>query len=404
MDQVWSVSALTRYIRELFDIDYHLQDVWLAGEVSNFSRATSGHVYFTLKDDSAQIRCVMWRSTVARQGYLPAHGDAVLAHGSVSVYEANGAYQLYVDALRPLGRGDLHLEFERLKTRLAAEGLFDLERKRPIPPYPRRLGLITSPNAAALRDVLNILSRRYPLVEIVFAPAAVQGAEAPPQLCAALEALNRLEGLDAILLVRGGGSLEELWAFNDETVARAIAASRYPVITGVGHETDFTIADFVADLRAPTPSAAAELAVPDRQDLKAQVEGLAQRLALALQGQIDTQRWRVQTQAQALRHLSPLGRLLNLRQRLDDLNERAIRLMQHTIALRRERLRGATLALAGLSPLATLERGYAVVRHLGRDEIVRDAAQVAPGDRLEVQVRRGRFTVRAETDGTGAGT
>ncbi|MER3457729.1 MAG: exodeoxyribonuclease VII large subunit, partial [Chloroflexota bacterium] len=248
MDQVWSVSALTRYIRELFDIDYRLQDVWLAGEVSNFSRATSGHVYFTLKDDSAQIRCVMWRSTVARQGYLPAHGDAVLAHGSVSVYEANGAYQLYVDALRPLGRGDLHLEFERLKTRLAAEGLFDLERKRPIPPYPRRLGLITSPNAAALRDVLNILSRRYPLVEIVFAPAAVQGAEAPPQLCAALEALNRLEGLDAILLARGGGSLEELWAFNDETVARAIAASRYPVITGIGHETDFTIADFVADL------------------------------------------------------------------------------------------------------------------------------------------------------------
>lgn len=404
MDQVWSVSALTRYIRELFDIDYRLQDVWLAGEVSNFSRATSGHVYFTLKDDSAQIRCVMWRSTAARQGYLPAHGDAVLAHGSVSVYEANGAYQLYVDALRPLGRGDLHLEFERLKTRLAAEGLFDLERKRPIPPYPRRLGLITSPNAAALRDVLNILSRRYPLVEIVFAPAAVQGAEAPPQLCAALEALNRLEGLDAILLVRGGGSLEELWAFNDETVARAIAASRYPVITGVGHETDFTIADFVADLRAPTPSAAAELAVPDRQDLKAQVEALGQRLALALQGQIDTQRWRLQAQAQALRHLSPLGRLLNLRQRLDDLNERAIRLMQHTIALRRERLRGATLALAGLSPLATLERGYAVVRHLGRDEIVRDAAQVAPGDRLEVQVRRGRFTVRAETDGTGAGT
>lgn len=403
MDQVWSVSALTRYIRELFDIDYRLQDVWLAGEVSNFSRATSGHVYFTLKDDSAQIRCVMWRSTVARQGYLPAHGDAVLAHGSVSVYEANGAYQLYVDALRPLGRGDLHLEFERLKTRLAAEGLFDLERKRPIPPYPRRLGLITSPNAAALRDVLNILSRRYPLVEIVFAPAAVQGAEAPPQLCAALEALNRLEGLDAILLVRGGGSLEELWAFNDETVARAIAASRYPVITGVGHETDFTIADFVADLRAPTPSAAAELAVPDRQDLKAQVEALGQRLALALQGQIDAQRWRLQAQAQALRHLSPLGRLLNLRQRLDDLNERAIRLMRHTIALRRERLRGATLALAGLSPLATLERGYAVVRHLGRDEIVRDAAQVAPGDRLEVQVRRGRFTVRAETDGTGAG-
>jgi len=404
MDQVWSVSALTRYIRELFEIDYRLQDVWLAGEVSNFSRATSGHVYFTLKDDSAQIRCVMWRSAVARQMYLPAHGDAVLAHGSVSVYEANGAYQLYVDALRPLGRGDLHLEFERLKTRLAAEGLFDLERKRPIPPYPRRLGLITSPNAAALRDVLTILSRRYPLVEIVFAPAAVQGAEAPPQLCAALEALNRLEGLDAILLVRGGGSLEELWAFNDETVARAIAASRYPIITGVGHETDFTIADFVADLRAPTPSAAAELAVPDRADLKAQVEALAQRLALALQGQIDAQRWRLQAQAQTLRHLSPLGRLLNLRQRLDDLNERAIRLMQHTIALRRERLRGATLALAGLSPLATLERGYAIVRHLGRDEIVRDAAQVAPGDRLEVQVRRGRFAVRAETNGTGAGT
>lgn len=391
MDFVWSVSALTGYIRQVFEMDYRLQDVWLAGEVSNFTRAASGHVYFTLKDESAQIRCVMWRSTVARQPYLPAHGDAILAHGAIGLYEAGGQYQLYVDAFRPLGRGDLHLEFERLKALLAAEGLFDLERKRPIPPYPRRLGLITSPNAAALRDVLHVLSRRYPLAEIILAPAAVQGDEAPPQLCAALEALNQLDGLDAILMVRGGGSLEELWAFNDERVARAIAASRYPVITGVGHETDFTIADFVADLRAPTPSAAAELAVPDREELQAQVQMLSERLALAFQGLIQEQRWQVEARAQALRHLSPLAHLLNLRQRLDDLNERAAAQMQHALALRRERLRGATMALSGLSPQATLERGYAIVRQVERDEVVRDAGQVAPGDRLEVQVRRGRF-------------
>ncbi len=391
MDQVWSVSALTRYIRELFEVDYRLQDVWLAGEVSNLSRATSGHLYFTLKDENAQIRCVMWRSLVARQFTLPKHGDAVLAHGAVGIYETGGVYQLYVDALRPLGRGDLHLEFERLKARLAAEGLFDIERKRPLPPLPRRLGLVTSPNAAVLQDILNVLRRRYPLVEVILAPAAVQGVEAPPQLCAALEALNRLDGLDAIIIARGGGSLEELWAFNDERVARAIAASRYPVISGVGHETDFTIADFVADLRAPTPSAAAELAVPDREELAAQVEALSQRLALALQTQIEERRQQVEAQMRALRHLSPLARISSTRQRLDDLNERALSHMQHVLALQRERLYGARLALAGLSPLATLERGYAIVRHLGRDEIVRNVTQVAAGDRLEVTVRHGRF-------------
>ncbi|RLC60253.1 MAG: exodeoxyribonuclease VII large subunit, partial [Chloroflexota bacterium] len=299
----YTVSQLTGYIRRLIEDDPELSDVWVEGEVSNFSRASSGHCYFTLKDAGSQIGCVMWRSVAKVQDYLPVGGDLVLAHGRVGVYEAGGRYQLYVDQLRPAGVGDLYRQFELLKARLEAEGLFAPERKRPLPRFPRRIGVVTSPSAAALRDILNVLGRRYPLAEVLLAPTPVQGDDAPPQIVAAIEALNGRDDVDIIIVARGGGSLEELWAFNDERVARAVAASRIPVICGVGHETDFSLADFAADVRAPTPSAAAELVAPDRAELRAQVAGLAAALVTALQGVVEERRWRLAEQTRALKHL-----------------------------------------------------------------------------------------------------
>ena len=274
----WSVTDLTRYLRELLESDELLQDVWVKGEVSNFSRPASGHLYFTLKDSSASLRCVMWRNAVIRQSFTPRDGDAIEVHGSISIYEVGGQYQLYADIFRPAGEGALYQEFLRLKAKLEAEGLFAPERKRPIPPKPKRIGIVTSPTGAALQDMLNTLQRRYPLVEVVLAPTPVQGDEAPARIIAALQNVAEIAHPDVIILARGGGSIEDLWAFNDERVARAIAASPIPVITGVGHETDFTIADFVADLRAPTPTAAAELATPNQADLRLDLSELNDRL------------------------------------------------------------------------------------------------------------------------------
>ncbi len=249
----WSVTQLTHYLRDLLENDANLQDLWVQGEVSNFSRPSSGHLYFTLKDSSSALRVVMWRSAAARQAFLPRDGDAIEVHGAISLYEAGGQYQLYADLMRPVGEGALFQEFLRLKARLEAEGLFDPERKRPIPHWPQRIGIVTSPSGAAIRDMINTLRRRFPLPEIILAPTAVQGVEAPLGIVRALEILNQRYQPDVVLLARGGGSIEDLWAFNDERVARAIAASAAPVISGVGHETDFTIADFVSDLRAPPP-------------------------------------------------------------------------------------------------------------------------------------------------------
>ncbi len=389
--RIYRVSQITAYIKELFDSDYALQDLWLEGEVSNYSRAASGHVYFTLKDEEAQIRCVMWRSQVGRQACLPQNGEAVLAHGHISVYEAGGQYQLYVDDIQPVGAGLLYLQFEALKERLAAEGLFDAERKRPLPTFPRRLGVVTSPAAAALRDIVNVLRRRYPLVEVVLSPTLVQGDEAPSQIVAAIKALSERTDVDAIIVARGGGSLEELWAFNDERVARAIYASRVPIITGVGHETDFTIADFVADVRAPTPSAAAEVAVPDQQELRGAVESWRERLAQLMRRRIEEGRRALQYQEQVLRRFSPQAQIDSYRQRIDDLMHSALAGLKHRLALAKERLRTLDSQLHTLSPLATLERGYAITRHLGTGKVVRSVTQVVAGDRLEVQVSDGQF-------------
>jgi exodeoxyribonuclease VII large subunit len=390
----YTVSQLMARIRSTVEMDPRLMDVWVEGEVSNFRQVASGHCYFTLKDAGAELRCVMWRDRARGMRALPNNGDSVLAHGRVGVYEQRGDLQLYVDALEPLGLGWLYQEYERLKARLEAEGLFAAERKRPLPRFPRRIGVVTSPDAAALRDILNILSRRYPLAEVVLAPTLVQGEEAPPQIIAALRALNAREDIDVILLARGGGSLEELWAFNDERVARAVAASRIPVVCGVGHETDFSLADFAADRRAPTPSAAAELATPDRAELAQQVRTLRARLVRALEADLARRRGRVQEQVRVLRRLSPALRLSQTRQRLDDLTERAGRAIRHQIAVRRERLAGLAGRLEGVSPLATLERGYAIVRRAADGLIVRSPSQVAVGDALRVRVRDGEFGAR----------
>jgi exodeoxyribonuclease VII large subunit len=390
----WTVSQLVGRIRETVETDPLLMDVWVEGEVSNFRQAVSGHCYFTLKDAGAELRCVMWRDTAARLPTLPADGDHVLAHGRVGVYEQRGAVQLYVDSLEPAGVGALYLEFERLKARLAAEGLFDEARKQPLPPFPRCIGVVTSPTAAALRDILNVLGRRYPLAEVILSPTLVQGEDAPPQIVAAIEALDRREDIDVIVVARGGGSLEELWAFNDERVARAIANARKPVVCGVGHETDFSLADFAADRRAPTPSAAAEIVTPDQMDLRRRLFELSARLTGLMEERLFERRRKVTEQLRTLQHFSPAVRLVQARQQVDDLTSRLLTTLQHNLSLRRERLKGLMGRLEGVSPLATLERGYAIVRRVDDGQVVRSVAQVAAGDELRVRVSDGEFGAR----------
>jgi exodeoxyribonuclease VII large subunit len=395
--QIWTVGDLTHYIQDLLEGDPELQDVRLRGEISNLTRATSGHLYFTLKDAEAAIGCVMWRSAAVRLAWQPEHGAAAVARGRISVYPPRGNYQLVVDDLQPAGLGDLHARFEALRDRLKAEGLFDAERKKPLPQFPRLLGVVTSPQAAALRDVLNVLRRRYPLAGVLLAPTLVQGDQAPPQIVAALQALDARDDVDLVLLVRGGGSLEELWAFNDERVARAIAACRHPVVSGVGHETDFTIADFVADLRAPTPSAAAELAVPDQAELRQYIAAWAEQLEGSIERRLSQMRQTLEQQQRALQRLSPRAQIDTYRQQVDDLSRRAGQALAHDRALRRSGLAGLGARLAALSPQATLARGYAIVRlaDTGRGKgaggVVRSVGQVRAGDDLAVRVQDGEF-------------
>jgi exodeoxyribonuclease VII large subunit len=391
----WSVTDLTRYLRQILENDRQLQDIWVLGEVSNFSRPSSGHIYFTLKDETSSLRCVMWRTAVIRQAFIPRDGDAVEVHGSLGIYEVSGTYQLYADLIRPTGEGILYQEFLRLKARLESEGLFDPARKRPIPRWPQRIGIVTSPTGAALRDMLNTIRRRYPLVEVTLAPTPVQGEEAPGGIVAALKALNRLVEPDVILLARGGGSIEDLWAFNEEGVARAIVASRAPVISGVGHETDFTIADFAADLRAPTPTAAAELATPNQADLRQAIQDLWQRLDRGAAARLALPRWQLNELDRRLLMVSPATQLRTDRQRLDELSHGSQVAVLHSLRLQRERLLGLKQRLEGLSPQAVLRRGYAIVQHPdGR--LVQRVAQVSSGDSLNVRVSDGDFGVRVD--------
>ena len=394
--RIYRIGQITGYIKGLMEEDDLLQDLWLEGEISNWRPYPSGHIYFSLKDESAAINAVLWRPYAAALAFRPRDGDGVLAHGYISVYEARGVYQLYVDELRRAGEGLQALELERLKKQLAAEGLFEAARKRPLPSYPRRLGVVTSPAGAAWRDICRVLARRYPLVEVRLAPAAVQGAEAPEQIVNALRLLAQHGEADAIIIARGGGSAEDLWAFNDEGVARAIAASPVPVIAGVGHEIDWTVADLVADVRAPTPSAAAEIAVPDRSELLALVDQRRASLVAALNTRFAQARLEWGREREALRRASPQGLINSGRQRLDGLQHRMQMAVRHALALRRAHLQAAHARLTSLSPLATLERGYALVSRQEDGRVVRSVRQATPGAALRVRVADGEFPARAE--------
>jgi exodeoxyribonuclease VII large subunit len=328
-----TVSQLTFRIRKLLESDPTLQDVWVEGEISNLSRPASGHVYFTLKDKNASIRCVMWKTSAARLQISMREGAAIEAHGKIEVYDPQGQYQLIVNIVQPKGEGALYQEFLRLKAKLEAEGLFDMERKRPIPALPRTIGIVTSETGAALRDMLNTLRRRLPLVRVILAPSPVQGTEAPAALVRALDSLNR-QNPDVILLARGGGSIEDLWAFNDEGVVRAVVDSRTPVICGVGHETDFSLCDFAADLRAPTPTAAAELATQVTLiDLQALVTSFTSRLFTSTLNLIVEQKTAISTWIARIRYVSPQRRIQLDAQRVDDLSRRGLSALTHRFIL-----------------------------------------------------------------------
>jgi len=385
-----TVTQLVRQIKDVVEDDDILHDVWVRGEVSNFSQSTAGHLYFTLKDRDASIRCVMWRTDAARVYRLPNNGDAIEVHGRVSLYEARGDVQLYVDELKLAGAGALWQEFERVRARLDTEGLFAAEHKRTLPQFPRVIGVVTSREGAVFHDICNILSRRYPLVEVLLAPTLVQGEGAAPMIAGAIATINRFD-TDLLIVARGGGSIEDLWAFNDERVARAIYNSRVPVISAVGHETDFTIADFVADVRAPTPSAAAELAVPDARALRANIRYSEQHLGQLMQDRLGDARVRLSRHVYALQRNSPQARLANDRQRVDELSRRMETRVQQLIALRRETLNGATRHLAALNPEATLARGYAIVREKRSGHVVRSRSQVTSRTEIQVRVSDGEF-------------
>ncbi len=402
--RIVAVRELTRYLKDLLDEDFFLQDVWVRGEITNYSQSPSGHRYFALKDESAQLRCVCFRGSGWAVPPLR-NGMAVVAHGRLTFYEQKGDFQLYVDAVEEAGIGELHLAFEALKARLEAEGLFGVERKRALPPCPTVIGVVTSPTAAALRDFLRTLRARCPLVRVILAPALVQGEGAAQQVAAAIAALNAQGESEVIVVARGGGSLEELWAFNEEIVARAIAASRVPVVTGVGHETDFTIADFVADHRASTPTAAAMAVVPDSSTWREELDEATARLAVLAAARIAAERDRLATLEHRLTRGSPAHQIDAARQRLDDTQHALETLLRHRLELRGERLRTAALRLDALSPLLTLGRGYAVVRREVDGALVSRVSQVAPGDRLAIRVSDGELTaVAASGAGEDGGT
>lgn len=393
----WTVSDLTRYLRSLLENNETLQDAWVQGEISNLSRPASGHIYFTLKDVGAALKCVMWKGDALRQRLPLQDGMQVQAHGRIGIYEPGGQYQLYVDVLRPAGEGQLYQEFLRLKSLLEAEGLFSAERKRATPELPSVIGIVTSPTGAALRDVLHTLARRLPLARVVLAPSAVQGQAAPAELVDAMQRLNQIARPDVILLARGGGSMEDLWAFNDEQVVRAVAASQAPVISGVGHETDFTLADFAADLRAPTPTAAAELATPYTVlDLAAAAQAYQRRLSQAMMTVLEGNSHALENIQFRLKYVSPARRVLMEQQRLDDLSRASFRALDRRLRNEFSRADGFSRRLGALNPLAVLRRGYAVVTRREDGMVLLNGSQAPAGTALNIRLAQGEIAARVE--------
>ena len=389
MDGVLTVGQVAQYLKVVLETDVLLRDVWVTGEVSNLSHSAQGHTYFTLKDLDGQLRCVIFRQSGGRQGALLRQGIGALVHGRVGVYEAQGSCQLYVDLVQPEGVGRLHRRLEELKVRLLAEGLFDAARKRPLPLYPRRIGVVTSAQAAALQDILSVLADRFPSVEVVLAPTLVQGDAAAAQIVQAIQALNAEATVDVIIVARGGGSIEELWPFNAEEVARAIVASAIPIISGVGHESDTTVADLAADLRAPTPTAAAVAAVPNGHDVLAQVRGLRAELQELLESRLTAAHDAVGGARRTLAYSSPLAAARRDAQRVATLRADLDRATAGALTLRRASLAGLTHELGALSPLAHFKRGYAVVTDAATGALISTPAAARPGQRLHIRMHDG---------------
>ena len=387
----FTVGSLTAYLRQKFDSDRTLQDIWVEGEISNLTRAASGHLYFTLKDSDAQLKAVMWKSSAEQLRFDPQHGDQVLAHGKISIYEPRGEYQLYATTLQPSGLGDLNQQFEFLKEKLAAEGLFDPELKQPLPFFPRQIGVVTSPTTAAFQDVLNVLRRRFPVAQVVLSPSQVQGKDAPPQIINALERLYRRDDIDVILLVRGGGSLEDLWCFNDENVVRKVVASSIPLVAGVGHEIDFTLVDFAADQRAPTPSAAAELVTPEADALIYSVQLLQRQAHNAIRDVLEDHRHNLRQQRRTLQHLSPQHNIQNFKQRVDTLSIRLGRDMKSWLDHKKHQYQQQATSLQSANPVAILSRGYAIVSRAGDGKRLTDSLDAAEGATLDIQLHKGNL-------------
>lgn len=393
--QVYSVTDLTAYIRAVLESNENLASVWVSGEISNLSKPASGHIYFTLKDAGAALRCVIWREQARRLSAALRDGMAVEAHGAVSVYEQGGQYQLYVDGLRAAGEGLLYKEFLLLKDKLEAQGLFDEGRKRPLPRLPKIVGVVTSATGAAFQDILNTLRARCPLVEVVLAPVPVQGEAAPALIAAAIEALNFSVKPDIIIVGRGGGSLEDLWAFNDERVVRAVYGSLAPVISGVGHETDFTLTDFAADLRAPTPTGAAVMAVPDIADLNTELKSCALRLIQIARDEIDMRRNELTAETHRLESLSPRWQVRQGLQRLDDLALRLAAAIKTSLRSEAARLAFIGGRLTALDPQNVLRRGYALVRDTS-GALVASILKVKLGQSVNVLLHNGAFDASVE--------
>lgn len=387
---IHGVSDVTRFIKNMFDREALLQNVMVRGEISNFKSYASGHCYFVLKDDKASLRCVLFRRWAEQLPFLPENGMQIIAVGSISVYERDGAYQLYVERVVPDGAGALAATYEQRKARLAAEGLFDAARKKPLPPFPHVIGVVTSPSGAVLRDIHRVAKRRWPKVRLILYPAMVQGAGSAEQVAAGISFFNETYPVDVLIVGRGGGSAEDLWSFNEEVVVRAIAASHIPVISAVGHETDYTIADFAADVRAATPSQAAELAVPDRAELCRHIESLRSRIEGAREGWMNVKRGRLVALTRHSFFREPQRVLRFLHQRLDAAEERFHRLMEKWRREKRRRLELAMEKMELLSPIRVLRRGYGMISG-AKGDVIRSIRQVRQEARVEILLSDGRF-------------
>ncbi len=393
-----TVSQLAEHITNLVRNDLILSDISVSGEISNFVRAKSGHLYFSLKDERATIACVMWRGRAAALVEMPREGQRVIARGHIDFYAPRGNLQFIVHSMTPEGGvGDLYRRFEELKQRLQAEGLFDEARKRPLPIPPQRIAVVTSATGAALRDILRVLRTRWPLADVLVAPALVQGADAPASIIAALYQLYARNDVDVIILARGGGSIEDLWAFNDEGVARMVAEAPVPVVTGVGHETDFTIADFVADLRAPTPSAAAAAVTPDLAEFRRLLTGYQQRLTELAMTAISDRRRTIERMQAILRQHAPLYRIDQQRLMVDDLTRRLSASLMHRLQRQRMQVEALSQRLAALNPTAVLGRGYAIVQD-EHGHVIDRVAKARPGQGVRITVSDGAFRARVESD------